>query len=808
MNRYICIHGHFYQPPRENPWLEEVEQQDEAYPYHDWNERITAECYAPNTASRLLDPEGRIVDIFNNYSSISYNFGPNLLSWMERHNPDVYQSILRADKESMHRFSGHGSALAQVYNHMIMPLANSRDKRTQIIWGIRDFEHRFGRSPEGMWLAETAVDLETLDIMAEYGIAFTILAPHQARRIRTTGGSEWEDVSGQKIDTRRPYLCRLPSGKSIALFFYEGPISLDVSFHRLLDNGEEFAKKLLGAFSDDREPQLVSIATDGETYGHHHRYGEMALTYCLNYLRSNNLAEITVFGEYLERFPPDHDVEIRENTSWSCSHGIERWRADCGCRTGGPDDWSQQWRKPLREAMDWLRDTFVPLYERGISASVHDPWRIRDDYIHVILDRSPENVASFLSRHAVSSLSGEDTIAILKSLELQRHTMLMYTSCGWFFNDISGIETVQILCYAANALQTAKELCGMDFEPNYTRILQRAPCNEAALQNGAQVYDRFVRPAVTDLARVGAHYAVSSLFENYPEEVSLFCYTAKNRLYELKDAGIQRLAVGKALITSHITREEQAVSFAILHLGDHNIIGGIHSYMDDSRFEDMRAEIDTAFMKSDIPNVIHLIEKHYGKNNYSLWHLFRDEQRKILNRIITSALEEREASFQQAYKQYYPIMQVIKEMSIPLPGPFYTTAEFTINTNLRNQLDSEQPDLDALQTLIDEAKRWSVKIDRTTLDFVATSRVNSLMERLRNSPEDLTRISTINAILLTTRQLSLEPDIWLAQNIYFSIGKKMYSDMQHKARKGSAEALAWVNNFNTLGQHLHVKSFL
>ncbi|MFH1995829.1 MAG: glycoside hydrolase, partial [Candidatus Omnitrophota bacterium] len=305
MNRFICIHGHFYQPPRENPWLEEVELQDSAYPYHDWNSRITAECYAPNTASRILGADTKIIDIVNNYSKVSFNFGPTLLAWLERHEPEVYQAILQADKESRGRFSGHGSALAQVFNHMIMPLANARDKRTQIVWGIKDFERRFRRRPEGMWLAETAVDLETLEILAERGVAFTILAPNQAKRSRKIGDKRWKEVSNARIDPKTPYLCRLPSGKSIALFFYDGPRSRDIAFGGLLKDGEALAKRLISAFAEkDEGPQLVHIATDGETYGHHQNHGDMALTYCLHYLESNDLAKITIYGEYLEKNPP------------------------------------------------------------------------------------------------------------------------------------------------------------------------------------------------------------------------------------------------------------------------------------------------------------------------------------------------------------------------------------------------------------------------------------------------------------------------------------------------------------------------
>ena len=449
MERYICIHGHFYQPPRENPWLEDIEIQDSAYPYHDWNERITAECYAPNSASRNLDGEGRILDIVSNYSRISFNFGPTLLSWMEHSAPETYQAILEADKQSIDWRSGHGNALAQVYNHIIMPLASTRDRRTQILWGIRDFEYRFRRPPEGMWLAETAVDNETLDLLAEYGIKFTILAPRQAWRVRKIGTGKWKDVSGSRIDPSRAYLCRLPSGRTINLFFYDGPISQAVAFENLLKKGEDFAHRLLSGFSDQRTwPQLVHIATDGETYGHHQRFGDMALAYALNHIEGNGIARITNYGEYLEKHPPTHEVQIFENSSWSCVHGIERWRDDCGCNSGGHPGWNQAWRKPLREALDWLRERLSFIYENAASEYLKDPWEARDRYIGVILDRSKENVEKFFQAHSAKPLSHDEKILVLKLLEMQRHAMLMYTSCGWFFDELSGLETVQVIQYA------------------------------------------------------------------------------------------------------------------------------------------------------------------------------------------------------------------------------------------------------------------------------------------------------------------------------------------------------------------------
>jgi alpha-amylase/alpha-mannosidase (GH57 family) len=398
MDKYICIHGHFYQPPRENPWLEDIELQDLAYPYHDWNERITEECYRQNAASRILGPDRKIIDIVNNYSNISFNFGPTLLSWLELCAPDTYQKILEADRQSRENFSGHGCAIAQAYNHVILPLASTRDKHTQIIWAIRDFQKRFQRDPEGMWLPETAVDVPTLEALAEHGMKFTILAPRQAKRVRKIGAKRWNEISESDLDTTIPYLCNLPSGKQIALFFYHGRTSHEVAYGGLLHSGENFAARLLESFPENNEPaHLIHIATDGESFGHHHRHGDMALAYCVHHIATNNLAKITIYGEYLEKFPPTYEVEIWENTSWSCVHGIERWKSNCGCCADQSRRGQQQWRAPLREALDWLRDKLAACYREKMSHYHGDPWQLRNEYVAVINDRSTQNIENFIS---------------------------------------------------------------------------------------------------------------------------------------------------------------------------------------------------------------------------------------------------------------------------------------------------------------------------------------------------------------------------------------------------------------------------
>jgi alpha-amylase/alpha-mannosidase (GH57 family) len=808
MDRNICIHGHFYQPPRENPWLEEVEFQDSAYPYHDWNERITAECYAPNAASRILDTEKRIIEITNTFTQISFNFGPTLLSWMKRQKPDVYQAILEADRLSIERFSGHGSAIAQAYNHMIMPLANRRDKYTQIIWGIKDFQKRFNRFPEGMWLPEMAVDTETLEMLVNLGIKYTILSPRQAKRINKIGeDGKWQDVSGEKIDPTMAYLCILPSGQSINLFFYDGPISRDVSFGGLLNNGEAFAKRLLSAalFSEHRHwSQIVNIVTDGETFGHHHRHGDMALSYCLLYIKANNLAKITNYGEYLEKHPPTHVVEFFENSSWSCAHGVERWRDDCGCNSGNHPGWTQAWRKSLRNAMDWLRDKIIPIYRNEASKYLNDPWDARNDYIKVILDRSRENVEEFLRKHAIKELSKKEKIRVLKLLEIQRNAMLMYTSCGWFFDDISGIETIQVMQYAAKAIQHIEELQGLSLDSEYLKYLEKSPGN--IYENAKKIYDMFVKPARSNLLRVGAHYSISSIFEKCPEEeIKTFHYTAKSGLCGKMKAGKLTLTLGKVNITSEITWEEQTISFAVLHLGDHNINGGVKEFAGDEEFLVMQDEIKNAFEKGDVPEVIRLMDKHFGSNIYSIWHLFKDEQRKVLDQILRSRYEEIETSYRQMYENNYAIMNFFHSLHIPLPRPFSAAAEYVLNTDLKQIFEEVDLDIEKLKKLIDETRRWSVKIDTTTIGFVAGSWLNSLMEKLYQQPEDLRLFERIDSTLEVLRPLSLSLDFWKAQNKYFLIGKNLYKKMEEKAAKGDNFPSRWIDVFNKLGRHLHVK---
>lgn len=485
MNKFICIHGHFYQPPRENPWLEAITYQESAYPFHDWNERINAECYAPNTRARILDEKGVVIERVNNYSKISFDFGPTLLSWMEFKAPDTYQAVLEADKISRETFSGHGSAMAQCYSHMIMPLADSKDKYTQVYWGIRDFEFRFKRLPEGMWLPETAVDLETLQIMADLGIRFTVLAPHQAGRLLDHG----------ELDINQPYSVRLGAGRSINVFFYNGALSQSLAFENILQDGKCFAEKLMQTDNTDG-PQLLSVATDGETYGHHHKFGDMALAFALKYIDDQVDARLTNFAEYLEKFPPQEEIEIIEKTSWSCAHGVGRWSSNCGCETGGHLEWNQGWRGPLRKALDWFQCRADSIFVEVGKGLFKDPWEARNRYIDIRINRYDRD--TFLAEQCQNSLDESKKVVVLKLLELQSNAMLMYTSCGWFFNDISGIETEQILLYAGKAIQLAEEISGEVLEPHFLELLELAESNVLEKGNGSQIYKNVIEKARMD----------------------------------------------------------------------------------------------------------------------------------------------------------------------------------------------------------------------------------------------------------------------------------------------------------------------
>ena len=797
-NKYVCIHGHFYQPPRENAWLEAVEKQDSAAPFHDWNERINFECYAPNTAARILDKDDNIVGIINNYSRISFNFGPTLLSWMEKADPEAYQGVLDADRKSQERFGGHGSALAQVHSHLILPLCNRRDKETQVKWGIADFEYRFGRKPEGIWLAETAADTETLEVLAENNIRFTILAPRQAKAFRKIGSKEWKGTDEAGIDTRRPYLCRLPSGRSIVLFFYHGGIAQGVAFEGLLTNGGYFAERFVDAFDDNEVPQLAHIATDGESYGHHHRHGEMALASCLKHIEDNSLATITNYGRYLELFPPEYEARIHENSSWSCVHGVERWRSNCGCNSGGHPGWTHEWRQPLRAALDWLRDELIPLYEKEGAKLLKDVWAARNDYINVLLARSPRTIGAFLERNAKKELAKEERTRLLRLMEMQRHAMLMYTSCGWFFDEISGIETNQILQYANRAIHYAANVADVEMHTEFVRRLEKAPSN--VYQNGAVSYKKYVVPAQVDLVRVGMHYAVSSIFEEYPEYLEFFNYIAESEAYYRLPAGTHRLAVGRATIRSKATFSERQFSFAVLYLGQHHIIGNLMLDMNREDFDEMAEKIREAFRSTNLGEVIGIMQQYFGEDKYTIQQLFRDEKRKILQQITQKSLDQMENEMRSIYNDHYQLMRGIAMDDIPVPEFYRSAVEFIVNRDLLRQFENGNLNIRELRRLYAEFRRWNVSlIDEQAFKLAASERVFKEIQQLDTNEADLERLQALIIILEMLESLNFNLDFWRSQNTYY------FMLQGYKKGEWVFASKDWEEAFMKLGQLLKVR---
>ena len=687
---YIIIHGHFYQPPRENPYLNAVERQLAADPHHDWNERIYHECYRPNALARVLNDRGEVVGIVNNYEYLSFNIGPTLMSWLERYDMQVYQRIIEADRISCQRLNGHGNAIAQVYNHMIMPLANERDKYTQIRWGKADFRSRFGRDPEGMWLAETAVDYPTLEALIHEGIRFTILAPSQAQRCRLfaceeTPDPEWIDVGEGQIDPTRPYRCYLKNeagekdeSRYIDIFFYDGPISADMGFDNVLSSSGHLAGRLGQAIHGDSRPaQVISVATDGETFGHHKAGTEKCLAYAFVEEFPRLGWTVTNFAHYLSLNPPTWEVELKPVTAWSCFHGVERWRDNCGCGGGGV--WHQHWRRPLRDTLNWLRDQLIKVYQTYGHQIFNDPWKVRDDYIRVIRDRSQANLDAFFSQHQIHLLTDSERIDALRLLEMQRHSLLMFTSCGWFFEEISRPEGTQLLRYASRAIELAAEVTGIDLEAEFLRRLALAPSNVELFKTGDEVYRQLVKQSQITFEQVAAHYAISSLFTTYTRDQQIYCYNTQQLDYQIGHIGTLTLAVGRVQLTSEITREQRDFVFAVLHLGGWDFHCCIQPFGGRRVYNELKQQLFEALQQASAAQVILGMVKLFGDRSFGLQDLFAEERRRIMGLLSQETLTRLDQLYTQVYRDNYGVIMALHRDRVPVPQELQVAAEVALN---------------------------------------------------------------------------------------------------------------------------------
>jgi hypothetical protein len=712
--------------------------------------------------------------------------------------------------------------MAQVYNHVIMPLASTRDRETQIVWGIADFEHRYGRKPEGMWLAETAVDLESLDLLARHGIRFTILAPHQCARVRPiapvpagktdtpeVAGKDaecakeagWTDTADASVDTTQPYLVHTSPGHSIAVFFYNGPVSRAIAFDGLLNSGEVFAERLLGGFNGRDGAQLVHVATDGESYGHHHRHGEMALAYALQLIEEGDV-KLTNYGQFLSQFPPVEEAEIVENSSWSCFHGVERWRSDCGCN-GGRAGWNQKWRAPLREALDWLRDTLLPLVRAACSELLTDADAARNDYISVILDRSHPSIDAFFARQSIRTLTDEERVRALDLMELERNAMLMYTSCGWFFDDISGIETVQIITYAARALELAAmlfpETRGV-LEKSFTDLLAQAESNDAQWRDGRYIYDEAIRPMIVDLEQVVAHYAISCVFpragEVSIERDRLFCYTIAHVWETTLPYGLGQLRLGRVRICSILTEECEEAAYGLLHFGDQNVSAAVKR-VDAGEQEALSAlakEIEDAVDASNLTEVVRLMDDYFGESRFSLTSLFADEQRRIVKSILDPTMQSLETTLTDLFSSHASLLHFLGRSGLPRPAALRVAAQFAIHAQLRRALEADPIDRVVVERLLEQAREEAVVVDHPTLGYLADERMHAAMKRLQRTPGDPEAVRHALSLATALRALPFSLDLWQAQNIWYELSPRV-----------AGEEKALRDDFLALGAALNIR---
>ncbi len=755
---FVTIHGHFYQPPRENPWFETIETEESAHPFHDWNERITFECYRPNAHARIIDDKGKILDIPNNYALISFNFGPTLFPYLEEKFPSVYRKILEADRESIKQF-GHGNAIAQAYNHIIMPLANQRDKETEVRWGIADFEKRFHRRPQALWLPETAVDTMTLQVLVKYGMQYLILSPFQALRVRPLGSKKWTEVSQGRIDSSQPYRCfikdasgKKASGQFIDIFFYDGVIAKEVAFGDLLKDGRAFCERFTKAYqSSKNRPQLIHIATDGETYGHHKKFGDMALAYALKEGFSSRGFELTNYAAFLKRFPPVYEVEIDEGpqgegTSWSCAHGVARWKDDCGCSTGGKEGWNQKWRKPLREALDLLRDELRLVFENEGEKIFKDVWEARNGYIELMLDRSSEGVKRFFEKFGVEGLDEEKKVKGLKLLEMQRHALLMYTSCGWFFAEISGLETVQVLQFAARAIQLTEDVTGQEMEKKFLGSLSEAKSNLPEMENGYQVYQHLVKPKCVTLGKVVNHFAISSLFEDGEEEKKMFSYGVTRIRCERIEKEKSLFVVGEVKVRPEVIPESKEFIFGLISSSRDIFRTWVSEKKHHLNFDQVKNKGLESFGKTE-EEMAEALTALLGDRIFTFRDTFKEERQAIFQKLIEKELNEHRRIYADLYDRTKRTVEALAREGLEIPYEIRVAAEVTLSERLFHEIQELKRDFKItiqrmeINRLVEEARRFGYEVRKDEsilfLNEILKEKMQRLQKKLKGAVTDV-----------------------------------------------------------------------
>jgi alpha-amylase/alpha-mannosidase (GH57 family) len=759
---FLVVHGHFYQPPRENPWLGIVERQDSARPFHDWNERIAAECYTPNAFARVLDDDGRIVSIVNNYELVSFNFGPTLLSWLEEHTPDTYARILEADARSL-ATRGFGNAIAQAYNHAILPLCNERDRRTQIRWGLVDFERRFRRRAEAMWLPETAVSMPTVEALLDEGLKFVILSPHQAERARD--GGDWFDVSSGSIDPTQPYRLHAPSGRALDVFFYDGPISSAIGFQGLLFSAATLVDRFSSALVPGRaRDQLIHVATDGESYGHHTRWGERTLAYALAVEAPRRGFVVTNYAAYLAAHPPTAEATLKagpngEGTAWSCGHGVGRWVRDCGCSAGTPG-FSQAWRAPLRRALDLVRDRAAALYEREAPALLRDPWGARDRYV-TVPGTLGEGAAQerFLDAERARALDPDARLRTLRLLELGRYCQLMYTSCGWFFDELSGLEATQILRYANRALELHQLVSGEDLEPMFHAVLAEARSNLRDFGDGAEVYRRLVVPSRVAHERLAAQEAILSLFVPRPRELRYGDYRIKR--FGERRAGDARfgLVTGRINLRWLPTGETNELAYAVLHVGAADVCCAVAPAATTQR--DAADAVWHEWPRQSIARLVRTIERGFGPAEYTMRNLLLEERHRVLREVYGDLLKGVGEEYARLYDNHRHTMHLLRDAGLPIPEPLKQAAESVLGARFEAEIARQRRSRDPARyrraiKMAEDARERGLSLQRAEAQRAFGEMLCDLLASIRTKPAP-ERIGEAIDFLALGRQLGIEP---------------------------------------------------
>jgi alpha-amylase/alpha-mannosidase (GH57 family) len=782
---YVVIHGHFYQPPRENPWIEQIEVEPSATPFHDWNERITTECYRPNGVARVYDGQGRILDIVNNYQHLSFNFGPTLIGWLKGQAPDTYARILEADAQSLAAL-GHGNALAQAYNHAILPLSNSRDRETQVIWGLKDFEHRFRRSAAAMWLPETAVNYPTLATLLDHGMKFVLLSPYQAKRVRSMAGGEWTPASAG-LDTTQAYRCFLP-GKAeddrkrryIDVFFYNGEVAADISFGDLLTDSYRLAARLVDGFSPARQrPQLLNVATDGENYGHHKKFGELALAHALTQVLPPKGFQLTNYAAFLALAPPKMEVELAlgqegEGSSWSCAHGVGRWKENCGCETGGQPGWNQRWRTPLRESFDFLNEKLASIFETQGQKYFQDPWQARDAYVDVIFDRSDGVLDDFFAVQGAPNLNQDGRVNALRLLEMQRHSLLMYTSCGWFFADISGLESLQVIKYAARALQLGQQFTTEPLEAPFLKILERAVSNIPKEGNGLTIYQKRIKPAVVDYPKVANQWVISWLKDRGRQcPHHIYHYRAEPMDLEEKTQGSLQFAAGRLHLTSGITLRTRTLAFFTAYLGSYLYRTQVQIDPVPQEFLTVREQF-FRILEETPEDLIPLMVRRLGETYYSIHDIFQEEKLQVFQDLVRPNQKDAMEAIAHNFGETWPLLKAMAVEGLPLPRLYRALGEINLNRRLVELLRRMEPEPTSLSAseeimeVIQDAQLMGLKLETHEGAAILGRILDRHLQDLSQAFQAET-VTRLNDFLSFVSRMPLTLELTAAQNFLFAL---------------------------------------